>query len=808
MEGSGDAVSINGDTVDKTEKKPKRLRPFERLGLSERTCAAVKKMGFLLPTPIQRKAIPAILRSSGDIVAMARTGSGKTAAFLLPLVDKLDCHSQIVGVRGIVVSPTRELATQTYKVCHRLLFGTDLRVCRLVGGTSMQEQFGELANNPDILIATPGRLAHHMIEADLSLTRVAVAVFDEADQLWELNLEEDVHRILKGMKLANKQCILMSATIPQRLADFARIQFINPIFIQLDSDKQLSEKLTLNFFYCRQNDKLPGLLFWLSIVKEPAARVLIFCASRHHTNFLAELLRSQRIDCCVIAGTMSVAQRQESMEAFTKKKCCILLATDVAARGVDIDKLEYVFHYDFPPSAKLFVHRSGRTARKNQSGTAVSLVTKDDVPFLVELMLFLGRRFRIPTEEASRSASPSAGLTVSDSLIKSKNDDLELGGFPNLDHERQIVAEEMRENVELERLHRSAISSHAEYLRYRIPASKMSLQRAGELLNSLGGPSKLADDVHSKLREFEAKLSTIYKRKQIDNNSFLGNVTESAKTPTPAAQVDVESIRQFRPSKTAASARGMGVASSVRSGVHNIIRNRKLVSDLAAHGLHNVEGGPPIIPTQIEDVIESPVESVEAAIAMKRKISKAERKRLRSRIFSDQESGTGKKRQKCEDYFLDAAPDECSRQLAAEMKLNAKMCLEQHTLDILGEDSQELRKSRRFMKWNPVKKKYEVTELDKEGKRVKQKDASGTTVRGEFEKKGIYKKWLRTSERRIQKSGEEEDTLNTSLRRKGKRECEEINDAIEPMPLESITRDLGNENALRRPVLIPVFQGF
>lgn len=241
----------SGDHEDQTPNTKKVNGPFHRLGLSERTCMAIRKLGFKLPTPIQRKCIPAILKGLGDVIATAATGSGKTAAFLLPLIEKLDAHSQTVGARGIVLSPTRELAIQTGEVCKKLIFGTDLRLCLLVGGMSMEKQFDHLANNPDILIATPGRLVHHMNEAGVKLTRIQMAVFDEADRLFEMGFEIELNTVLDELKLSSRQCVLMSATLPTRLVEFATLRFVNPQFVQLDIDKQLSDRLKMQFFYCR-----------------------------------------------------------------------------------------------------------------------------------------------------------------------------------------------------------------------------------------------------------------------------------------------------------------------------------------------------------------------------------------------------------------------------------------------------------------------------------------------------------------------------------------------------------------------------
>eukprot|EP01053_Blabericola_migrator_P001477 Blabericola_migrator_1__1476@NODE_1390_length_4637_cov_95_265427_g930_i0_p1_GENE_NODE_1390_length_4637_cov_95_265427_g930_i0NODE_1390_length_4637_cov_95_265427_g930_i0_p1_ORF_typecomplete_len770_score146_77DEAD/PF00270_29/4_6e48DEAD/PF00270_29/61Helicase_C/PF00271_31/6e03Helicase_C/PF00271_31/2_3e25ResIII/PF04851_15/1_5e13ResIII/PF04851_15/4e03ERCC3_RAD25_C/PF16203_5/7_7e07DBP10CT/PF08147_12/7e06Flavi_DEAD/PF07652_14/0_00029Flavi_DEAD/PF07652_14/5_5e02AAA_19/PF13245_6/0_26AAA_19/PF13245_6/3_2e02 len=740
-----------------TNAKKQRQGPFERLGLSPRTCTAVKKFGFSAPTPVQRKVIPAVLARQADVIAMARTGSGKTAAYLLPALDILDKHSQVVGIRGLIVVPTRELALQIHGVAKQLMYGTDLQLCLLLGGKPMTEQFSELANNPDIVIATPGRLVHHMVEAGLSLSRVQLAIFDEADQLWELNHEDDIKRILKSCTLATKQCLLLSATLPQRLADFASAAFTNPELIQMDPEKELNAHLELDFYYCRSNDKLAALLFWLTYMKEATARVIIFVATRHHAHFLAEMLRSQQLNCAVVAGTMTVAQRIESMTEFANADgtCKILLATDVAARGLDIQDLEYVFHYDYPPSSKLFIHRSGRTARQGKRGTAVSLVTKEDMPFVVELLTFTGNKFK---------ASEQLG-------------GIELGGFPNLDQERLIVTEELEKNSELERLHRSLKSSHKEYLRYRQPASKVSIQRASELLESLGGPVVLADKVHSKI----ARKQRLHKKPAVEKaaGDFLTALLESKEVSTvtsskvePVSRVDQETIRQFRPTQHDTSVRGMGVSHNVTSQVSSILNARKTLSTLVRSSLHDGGG-------TIEKALKRVLGDTTSEPPNKKK--KADVKRGQA----DEER-----------QFVLADPN-TPQAFQEDIKMTAKLQLSANVLEIDGEDSSELRKQHHFMRWNPIKKRYEVTQVDKEGKRVKKKDQSGNLVRGDYEKTGLYKKWLKTSEQRVQKPGETEDN---TLRKRKVNESAMDDEPVEATPLEMVTKDLGKTTLSRHSI--------
>merc|ERR1719428_1542801 len=209
------------DGVVPDEEKKKKVKPgtFQGLGLGQATYKAVMRMGYKMPTPIQRKTIPAIIEGQ-DMVAMARTGSGKTAAFLLPTIERLGTHSVAVGVRAVVLSPTRELAMQTAKFFKQLTKFNDLRCCLLVGGQAMETQFEHLSSNPDVVIATPGRLMHHMLEAELSLSRVEMLVFDEADRLFELGFAEQLGKILEATPVSRQVC-LFSATLPSQLVSFS-----------------------------------------------------------------------------------------------------------------------------------------------------------------------------------------------------------------------------------------------------------------------------------------------------------------------------------------------------------------------------------------------------------------------------------------------------------------------------------------------------------------------------------------------------------------------------------------------------------
>lgn len=376
-----DGLSYEVQDVNKVKKR--RQGPFEKLGLSDFVTRAVARIGYNLPTPIQRKAIPAIL-SGCDVVAMARTGSGKTAAFLLPMIERLAAHKTVVGVRSVILEPTREMAFQIEKVTRQLCRFTDLRLCTIVGGCGMERQFEGLARNPDCVIACPGRFLHHVIEADLALSAVEYLVIDEADQMFELGLGEQVEQLLQRTS-PHRQCVLLSATLPSQLVEFSSVGLRSPELIRLDVDANLPPTLDMWFLYTRTEEKLAALLYLLrEIFLQPyfpaqystdvmtsrpmqlPQGVLLFVASRHHAEFVGLLLERAEVAVTVAYGSMDLQARKESVARFSKGLAKVLVATDVAARGLDIPEVGVVINFDFPISPKHFVHRVGRTARANR----------------------------------------------------------------------------------------------------------------------------------------------------------------------------------------------------------------------------------------------------------------------------------------------------------------------------------------------------------------------------------------------------------------------------------------------------------
>ncbi|KAF2706638.1 ATP-dependent RNA helicase-like protein dbp10 [Pleomassaria siparia CBS 279.74] len=521
------ASNIKNATVN--GKKGKK-GAFQAMGLNTHLLKAIARKGFVVPTPIQRKAIPLILDGQ-DVVGMARTGSGKTAAFCIPMLEKLRMHSVKVGCRGIVLSPSRELALQTMKVIKELGRGSDLRTILLVGGDSLEEQFSSMTTNPDIIIATPGRFLHLKVEMQLDLSSVKYIVFDEADRLFEMGFAAQLSEILHALP-TSRQTLLFSATLPKTLVEFARAGLQDPKLIRLDAESKVSPDLENAFFTVKSGDRDGALLHILDkVIKLPvtesdgkaktggtkgdlskkrkrgsqvggesptANSTIIFVATKHRVEYVANFLKSAGYGVSYAYGNLDQTARKCQVADFRAGLTNILVVTDVAARGIDLPALANVINYDFPSQPKIFVHRVGRTARAGRKGWSYSLIRDSDVPYLIDLQLFLGKR--LVFDRSSGQDPDYAQDVVVGSLVPD-----ELG--PAVEAATNFLAKDM----DLASLEAVANKGEAQYTRTRNSASHESVKRAKKLLSSrsLSGTHLLFGDQNTALREQERMLERI-----------------------------------------------------------------------------------------------------------------------------------------------------------------------------------------------------------------------------------------------------------------------------------------------------------
>ena len=347
---------------------------FEALGLAESLVRAVTALGYEEPTPVQREAIPLIL-SGKDLLAQAATGTGKTAAFALPMIQRLsgDKKAGRIRTRGVVLVPTRELAMQVAEAAHKYARGTGLVVVPLYGGASMMQQIRALERGADIVVATPGRALDHIRRKSFVLDAVKLLVLDEADEMLDMGFAEDIESILQTTP-EDRQTALFAATMPARLRSMTERHLRQPEHVRIAGEKTAAGRMPrvrqVAYVVARAH-KTDALQRVLDV--ESPASALVFCRTRLEVDTLVETLNAHGYRAEAIHGGMQQRQREIVMGRFRAAKADLLIATDVAARGLDIQQLSHVFNYDVPSSPEVYVHRIGRTGRAGREGTAITL---------------------------------------------------------------------------------------------------------------------------------------------------------------------------------------------------------------------------------------------------------------------------------------------------------------------------------------------------------------------------------------------------------------------------------------------------
>ncbi|XP_023299778.2 ATP-dependent RNA helicase DDX54 [Lucilia cuprina] len=449
----------NGEESNLLKSKPsakaKKSGGFQSMGLSFEVVKGITKRGYRVPTPIQRKTIPLILEGR-DVVAMAKTGSGKTACFLIPLFERLKRRDPTKGARALILSPTRELAVQTYKFIKELGKFVDLKTILVLGGDSMDSQFSAIHTCPDVIVATPGRFLHLCVEMDLKLSAIEYVVFDEADRLFEMGFGEQLNETLHRLP-HSRQMVLFSATLPKQMVDFARAGLSDPVLIRLDVESKLPDALSLKFVYCRPDDRYTTLVCLLKYVIPQDAQTVVFAGTQHHVELISFILTESGISNTSVYSSLDPSARKINTAKFVNKKVSVLIVTDVAARGIDIPSLDYVVNLHFPGKPKLFVHRVGRCARAGRTGTAYSIFSTDDTAHMLDLHLFLNREFNI-------------------------NDPTVIGTVPqDLLEEEHLSVTEIKKNTNISGVLRTSENAYKKYLSSRPVASSDSNARVKKL---------------------------------------------------------------------------------------------------------------------------------------------------------------------------------------------------------------------------------------------------------------------------------------------------------------------------------------
>ena len=375
------------------------MTEFEKLGLEKKLLDVLNDAGFTIPFPIQKRAIPVLL-AGNDVIGQAHTGTGKTAAYALPMLQLVISKQ---GIQGIIMAPTRELALQITAEINRFAKNTAIKTATIYGGQGMGIQLDALRKKPEIIVATPGRLIDHLKRGTIKLNNVKHGVLDEADVMLDMGFIEDIEFIL-DFTPEERTTSLWSATMPPEIMRLAETNMESPKRILVASDDLSGDGIDQSFLIIKDREKPK---FLLDFIHGNIGQCIIFCSTKIRTRDVARILYKSGEKVVAIEGDMSQHKREESMNKFKKSKADILVATDVAARGIDVPKVALVINYDVPNQDMVYFHRIGRTARAGAKGRAITLVSyssigewneikKQTKVTMTDLNEKLGVEFKIP----------------------------------------------------------------------------------------------------------------------------------------------------------------------------------------------------------------------------------------------------------------------------------------------------------------------------------------------------------------------------------------------------------------------------
>lgn len=341
---------------------------FSSLGLAPRLLERLEALGFKHPTPIQHKTIPLGVEGQ-DVIGIAQTGTGKTLAFALPMLQRIARTKSF----GLVLLPTRELAVQVHETFQKIAASFGLRTAMVIGGASMNMQAKQLKENPHVIIATPGRLIDHMNQKRVQLKHIGILVLDEADRMLDMGFAPQINRLLQEMP-SERQTLLFSATMPSEIATIAQKYMKTPVRVEVSPQGTAAQTIEQEVYFVGKPEK-PSLL--QHILKEHRGSVLVFSRTKHGATKLARIVRSFGESATEIHSNRSQNQRQHALNGFASGQYRVLIATDIAARGIDVKNIALVVNYDLPDQTEDYVHRIGRTGRAGATGKAISFACPD-----------------------------------------------------------------------------------------------------------------------------------------------------------------------------------------------------------------------------------------------------------------------------------------------------------------------------------------------------------------------------------------------------------------------------------------------
>ncbi|KAM9306441.1 ATP-dependent RNA helicase DDX54 [Pholidichthys leucotaenia] len=678
-------------------KKKKQSGGFQSMGLSYPVFKGVMKRGYKVPTPIQRKTIPVILDGK-DVVAMARTGSGKTAAFLVPMFEKLKAPQAQTGARALILTPTRELALQTMKFTKELGKFTRLKTALILGGDRMEDQFAALHENPDIIIGTPGRLMHVAMEMNLKLHSVEYVVFDEADRLFEMGFAEQLQEIIRRLP-DTRQTLLFSATLPKLLVEFARAGLTEPVLIRLDVDSKLSDLIKLSFFHLRVDDKPALLLHLLRNIVKPQEQTVVFTATKHHVEYLKELLSSEGIECAYIYSALDQTARKINIGKFVHRKAMVLIVTDVAARGIDIPLLDNVINYNFPSKAKLFLHRVGRVGRAGRSGTAYSMICPDEMPYVYDLHLFLGRAVQFATPQDTQD---SEGV---------------FGRVPQriLDDEGSHLITAHENSLDLQNLHRVSENAYKQYLKSRPNPSPESIRRIKNTDLSTMGIHPL---LGSELEKMELDcLQIVDAIKGYKSKATIFEINSNSKTQAR----EVMQVKRSRDSRL-------------------VEKFSKQKEEQASENRLQPSINPPA--TADSDAVEIEMEESDLKVVFSEVVG-VKRRGKQKDVEEQPKKKKTKQTGRDEEYYIPYRPKDFNSERGLSLGGEGSAFEQQASsavLDLMGDEGDRFNQHKKIMKWDRKRKRF-VRETGKEDQKKKIRTDSGQVISNTKNRKNFYEEW-------------------------------------------------------------------
>jgi len=386
--------------MHRTDMNPSE-QGFYGLGIAPKILEILERIKFKVPTPIQTKAIPLGIQGK-DVVGIAQTGTGKTHAFAIPMVQRL---AQKKGM-GLVLAPTRELAIQIDEAFQGLAHSFGMHTACLIGGAPMPPQVQALRKNPRVVVATPGRLIDHMSQWNVVLDEVIMLVLDEADRMLDMGFAPQIEKILRFMP-KDRQTMLFSATIPKEIMAMASKHMKLPVSVEIAPSGTTAELVTQELFIVKKEAKSQLLK---KLLAQYQGAILLFSRTKHNAKRIARSIRDMGYRAAEIHSNRSLPQRREALEGFKSGRYKVLVATDIASRGIDVVGIELVINYDLPEDAENYVHRIGRTARAGHKGHAISFATPDqsrdvrDIEKIIRIKLPVSKHPQIPAEQFDESA--------------------------------------------------------------------------------------------------------------------------------------------------------------------------------------------------------------------------------------------------------------------------------------------------------------------------------------------------------------------------------------------------------------------